>query len=172
MIKINTGETINIVELEDMLKWCRYKNNLTSDILIMGYIKKIYGLLGITEKDKTNTKFSIGMMRADDYEHLKLIQKQLILFNINEQAELKLTKDELRMCKDHALKSSLEEIDKIDNFYVRSYSHYLSINASNSKVSNEISERVKKQSQGLREKIKKIDHNQACSRISKPKKRG
>ena len=67
MIKINPGETINIVELEDMLKWCKYKTDLeTSDILIIGYIKKIYSLLSITEKDKTNTKFSIGMIRADD----------------------------------------------------------------------------------------------------------
>lgn len=171
MIKINPGETINIVELEDMLKWCKYKTNLeTSDILIIGYIKKIYSLLSITEKDKTNTKFSIGMIRADDYEHFKLIQKKLMFFDINEQARLKLTNDEIRMCKDYALNRSLDEINKIDSFYVRTYSRYLSLNASNSKVSSDISERVKKQSKSLKQKMKKIYHNQACSSISKPKK--
>lgn len=158
MIEIYTGKTIDIVKLEEILEWCRYKTALeTNDTIIINKIKILYKILKVDEKDKKNSQYNPGMMRFDEYYEINFIIKNIQeLFSINDQAKLKLTKDEIRMCKEYALHSDLEEIKKIHNFFIRTYSIYLSLNTLNSKLSCDITENVTKQTKKEKQRKRKM----------------
>lgn len=153
-MEIQTTETVDIVKLEETLKWCKYRPNhflsnlneercviLAQDILIIKNIQNLYSLLHITPEHKGNRQFIIGKISFEDYERLKLIRKKIELFNIEEEARLKLTETELNACTELKNLISFEniyEIERINNFYVRSYTRYLIFNNSDSKLHEHI----------------------------------
>ena len=145
MIEIQTNETIDIVKLEEIRKWCEYKpidfmTNLNEeikillekDILTLSYIKLLYKLLKIKDNDKNNHRFIIGTIDFETYEEYKVTINMIYnLFNIDKEANLKLTQNELNQCIELAKNSTMENVDKINNlsnYYIKSYTEYLIFN--------------------------------------------
>ena len=168
MIEIYTGETIDIVKLEEILEWCNYRPNhllsnltdercalLAQDKLIKNNILDLYQLLKITGEHKCNHQFIIGKIKFEDYERYKLIKRKIDLFNIDEEARLKLTESELNACDEIAKLTSFEnihEIEKINNFYIRTYARSLIFN-SNSKLREDI----RKENDEFKKTVRNID---------------
>lgn len=96
------------------------------------------------------------------------------LFNIDKEAKLKLTQNEINQCIELAKNSTMETADimnNISNFYIKSYTEYLIFNDHQSGLSQELRDKEKK----LNEKIRKEDCKQAIRmrrKTHKYKKRG
>lgn len=183
MIEIQTNETIDLIKIEEIRKWCEYKpfdfntklneeKNilLEKDILTVSFIKLLYKLLKITDNDKNNRNFKIGRINFDTYEEYKSIINMIYnLFNIDKEANLKLTQKELNQCIVLAKNSTMETVDimnNISNFYIKSYTEYLIFNDPQSGLLQELSDKEKK----LNEKLRKEDYKQAIKMRRKPHK--
>ncbi len=145
MIIVQSTDVIDIVKLEEIKKWCEYKPDnfiknqsfknkelLKKDNLILSYLKLLYKLLKISDNDKNNHNFKIGEILFDKYKEYKdTLNMIYTLFNINEEAELKLSPIKIKECigfTQNLTINTIDNINEISNFFVKNYTEYLILN--------------------------------------------
>ena len=138
-------KTVDIVKLEEIKKWCEYrplifitnksiqKEKLDNfDIFLKNFIEHFYYKFNIQDKDKNNHSFKIKITNKDDFNFYRWFKYLINKFNIELEAKYKLTTLELNYCHNISLNakiSNIEDLLKIDNFYIKSYAKYLIFNS-------------------------------------------
>lgn len=183
MITISTSETIDLVEIEKLRKWCEYmpecfinnlacekfNDRLVEDRLILHNINKLYLLIEeVTGKkiDCKNSIFNIGKTTLEQRDKLDKIKSNIPRFNISKYAKLKLTEEEKLFCYSFVTRCSkqnsneiADEIDSISNFFLKSYAKYLLIHAPESDYrisTNNIGKNVSEVSKKVEKAFKRI----------------
>lgn len=186
---IETMETINLKDIENLRKWAEYMpkcftdnldnekfyDRLLEDRIIIHKIKSLYKFIeNITgvKPDLDNEFFRIGRLSFEQYDEFeKLIRIPTIC--ISAYATLKLTKEEKEYCysylgkcnKDNSLDID-KEVNNINNFYLKDYTQYLLLHHPKSDyISSEINiqKRVIISEKKLVKKFKEIARKEAIA---------
>lgn len=177
MVKMYTSETIDLVDIENLRSWIeympkcfmenlenkKYNDRLVKDRSILYNINCLYSLiekLTGRKPEYQNRNFDIG--EIDLEQSYKKIINSIPSFDIEKYAKLKLTEEEQAFCHSFVGRCTKEnskeiesEIDRISNFFIRSYAKYLLIYSPKSdfrfsicniqKRSNESGKKLKKE---------------------------
>lgn len=155
---ISNGRRINLVEIENLREWIcympecfisklecdTYRNRLVKDRVIHNNIEKLYSFIEDVTQEKVNCKdssFSIGIISMEKYNQYDELLNAIPKLNVEEYAKFKLTNDEQQFCHNFANRYPKEkffklndEIDSINNFFIRSYTRYLLNNLSKDEI--------------------------------------
>lgn len=181
---IETIETINLIEIENLRKWAEYmpkcftdnlenqnyREMLMSDRLIIKKINLLYSFIENTTGNKINLdneNFHIGVLSPEQYEeYIKLVKIPSLC--IATYVDLKLSDEEKEYCYNYVEKCTKDnsfdidkEVDNIDNYFLKSYIKYLLINDPKSDYissTKNISENVVRAEKKLTKRFKQIEN--------------
>lgn len=148
---IESSETINLVEIENLRKWAeympkcftdnldqeKYNDRLIADRMILNRINKLYLFIeSVTGKkpDLENCNFNIGKITIKQYEEFQELIK-IPTVNVGLYGDLKLTDEEKSFCytfvdactEDNSFVID-SQVNNIENFFLKSYTNYLLVN--------------------------------------------
>ena len=148
---IETTETINLKDIENLRKWAEYmpkcftnnledekfNDRLIEDRYIINRINKLYSFIENikgAKPDLNDENFHIGQLSFDQYEkYEKLIKIPSV--SIEEYADLKLTDEEKEYCYSYVENCTKDnsfvidaKVNNIENFFLKSYTKYLLVN--------------------------------------------
>jgi len=181
---IETTETINLIEIDNLRRWAeympecftaklenqKYREMLISDRLIIHKINTLYSFIeNITGSkiDLENENFHIGALSPEQHEeYIKLVKVPSLC--IKTYADLKLSDEEKEHCYYYLEKCTKDnsfdidkEVDNIDNYFLKSYIKYLLINHPKSDYissTKNISENVVRAEKKLTKRFKQIEN--------------
>ena len=184
---IESAETINLVEIENLRKWAEYmpkcftdnledekfNDRLVEDRYILNRIKKLYSFIENvtgTEPNLENDNFQIGKITFDQYEEFEKLIK-IPSIDIENYANLKLTNEEKEFCytfidactEDNSFVIE-SQVKNIDNFFLKAYTEYLLIHHPLSEYigsEKNIQKYLAKADKNLTKKFKQIERKEA-----------
>ena len=187
MLTMETTETINLVEIENLRKWAEYmpkyftdnledekfNDRLVEDRMIIHRIKKLYSFIeNITgvKPDLENDHFSIGKLSFEQYEEFQKLIK-IPTINIGIYGDLKLSDEEKEFCytfidacnEDNSFVIE-SQVKNIDNFFLKAYTEYLLIHHPLSEYigsEKNIQKSLATADKNLTKKFKEIDRKEA-----------
>ena len=151
-MKMQTNEMIDITKIEFIKKWCEYKSDtfmpdiderelLEDDIFILNNINRLYSLFNISNSDKNNHSYSIGVIDFDDYKRYKKYMSVINTFDIDREARVKLSNQDYEKCREIAKTIALNQLDRlnsIENFFIKSYTLHLIMSSNDSKIMKDL----------------------------------